>query len=65
VATHRDLLHERRVAELLRPHVVRVRDRQAAERAADEVDVLALHVAHDQDLGLGLRHARARAGRIR
>ena len=60
---HRFFLDEAGVAELLRTHVVHVGDGQAAERLADELDVVPLYVAHHQDLRLRLirRHQQVSA----
>mmetsp|Transcript_460 Transcript_460/g.818 ORF Transcript_460/g.818 Transcript_460/m.818 type:complete len:364 (+) Transcript_460:355-1446(+) len=48
-----NLLHKIRDTQLLGLHVVDVRDGQQVERFGDELDLVALNVAHHEDLGLG------------
>ena len=50
---HARRLDEGRRAELLRLHVVDVRDRQTPQRLADVLDLLPLDVLHHHDLRLG------------
>ena len=52
---HSLFLNQLGVAQLLRAHVVHVGNGQAAQRPADELYVVPLHVAHHQNLGLGLQ----------
>lgn len=51
---HSLLLNKLGMAELLWAHVVHMGNGQAAERPADELNVITLHIPHHQDLGLGL-----------
>lgn len=54
--TYRLLLHELGMAQLLGSHVVHMCNGQAAQGAADEFNVITLHIAHHQDLRLRLRN---------
>lgn len=51
---HRLFFNKAGVAQLLGAHVVHMGDGQAAQRLADELDVVPLYVAHHQDLRLCL-----------
>ncbi len=48
------LFHEGCMSQLLRPHVVDMRDGHAVQRLADEVNVVPLNIPDDHDLCLGL-----------
>ena len=52
-SAHWHLLDQVSVAELVRRHVIHVRNGQEVESFADELDLIPLDVPNDEDLGLG------------